>query len=104
MHPSGLLGGFGRSREYLVRTDEGSLYDSKPIVGAAHGIQFPDRSPPAAADFSGGEALDERKLVVLGFEVVCVGEDRSLEEVGLVVACSRLPEGATGKRPRASQR
>lgn len=48
------------------------LYDSKAIVGAAFGYQFPDRGPLDAAAFSGGEATVKRKLEELGFEVVVV--------------------------------
>jgi hypothetical protein len=78
--------GFGRSREYMVRLPDGRLYDSKAIVGAAHGFQFPDRGPLNWESFTGGENTVERKLRDLGFEVVRIGEDWSREEVDLVVA------------------
>lgn len=78
--------GFGRSREYMLRRDDGRLYDSKAIVGAAHGFQYPDRGPLSSASFTGGEATVERKLKDLGFDVVRVGEDWTRGEVDLVVA------------------
>lgn len=63
--------GFGRAREfYLVVNDR--QYDSKAIVGAAHGYQFPETGPLMPRDFSGGEATVQRLLESLGFEVrVC---------------------------------
>src|ERR1700687_3141905 len=60
--------GFGPSREYFVRHD-GKLYDSKAIIGAAHGYQYPDRGPLRSSDFSGGEQTAQRKLGELGFTV-----------------------------------
>jgi hypothetical protein len=66
--------------------DTGDLFDSKAIVGAAYGFQFPDRGPLRAEEFSGGEETVERKLTELGFEVITIGEDWSEEEVRLTVA------------------
>jgi hypothetical protein len=63
--------GFGHAREYFVRRDN-RLYDSKAVVGAAYGYQFPDQGPLKSADFSGGESTVQRKLEELGFEVVVV--------------------------------
>lgn len=60
--------GFGRAREYFL-IHEGREYDSKAILGAAHGYQFPDRGPLRPTDFSGGEAVTAPKLRDLGFEV-----------------------------------
>lgn len=34
--------GFGQAREYFVE-ENGRLYDSKAIAGAAFGFQYPDR-------------------------------------------------------------
>jgi hypothetical protein len=79
--------GFGRARTYMLRDpDTGDLFDSKAIVGAAYGFQFPDRGPLRAEDYSGGEETVERKLTELGFEVITIGEDWSEEEVRLTVA------------------
>jgi len=60
--------GFGRARSYfLVHND--TYYDSKAIVGAAHGFQYPDRGPLRPSEFSGGDATVRRILEDLGFEV-----------------------------------
>lgn len=78
--------GFGKSRDYLVRNPStGDLCDSKAVVGAAFGYQFPEEGPLSPADFSGGEATVVAKLQSLGFEVVRIGEDWSLEEVQATV-------------------
>ena len=60
---------FGPSRSYFLRHD-GTDYDSKAILGAARGYQYPDRGPLGAHDFSGGEKTVERALKRLGFDVV----------------------------------
>lgn len=79
--------GFGRSRHFLVRDPRsGELCDSKAIVGAAYGHQFPEKGPLQPADFSGGEATVVPKLQSLGFEVVRIGEDWSAAEVEATVA------------------
>ena len=59
--------GFGMARSYWLVVD-GKTYDSKAIVGAAHGF-LPGREPLAAADFSGGAATVGRLLGGLGFQV-----------------------------------
>ena len=58
---------FGPARSYLLVVD-GKTYDSKAIVGAAHGF-LPGQDPLAARDFSGGAATVGRLLSRLGFEV-----------------------------------
>jgi len=63
--------GFSQARRYLLAW-HGQLYDSKAIMGAAHGYEFPDQGPLGPADFSGGEATVKRKLEALGFEVVAL--------------------------------
>ena len=65
--------GFGRARRYHLRYD-GERYDSKAIVGAAHGYQYPTRGPLKANDFNGGARTVTRLLRRLGFEVVVSGE------------------------------
>jgi 5-methylcytosine-specific restriction enzyme A len=59
--------GFGTARSYRLVVD-GKTYDSKAIVGAAHGF-LPGQEPLAAADFSGGAATVGRLLSGLGFQV-----------------------------------
>ncbi len=78
--------GFGKSRDFLVRNPaNGELCDSKAIVGAAYGYQYPDEGPLKPGDFSGGEATVVPKLQSLGFEVVRIGEDWSQQEVDATV-------------------
>jgi hypothetical protein len=60
--------GFGRAREFFLVVG-GHEYDSKAIVGAAHGYQFPQEGPLTARDFSGGEATVQRLLESLDFTV-----------------------------------
>jgi hypothetical protein len=79
--------GFGKSRDFLVRNPaNGELCDSKAIVGAAYGFQYPNEGPLKPSDFSGGEATVVPKLQSLGFEVVRIGEDWSQHEVDATVA------------------
>lgn len=79
--------GFGKAKEYmLLDSDTGELYDSKAIVGVAHGYQFPELGPLKSNDFSGGEIQVERKLNSLGFEVVHIGGDWTKAEVEAVVS------------------
>jgi hypothetical protein len=65
--------GFGHAKQYFLAY-EGRRYDSKAIVGAAHGYQFPEQGPLRASDFSGGEKTVQAKLEELGFEVDDSGE------------------------------
>ena len=79
--------GFGKSRDFLVRNPRtGELCDSKAVVGAAFGYQYPQEGPLKPVDFSGGEATVAPKLQSLGFEVVRIGEDWSQAEVDATVA------------------
>jgi MoxR-like ATPase len=74
--------GFGPARRYLVKVD-GRLYDSKAIVGVAHGFEHPDVGPLGHEEFSGGETTTKAKLEELGFEVVTKDgdEERALHLV-----------------------
>lgn len=60
--------GFGHARSYLLVHD-GQKYDSKAIVGAAHGYARPDLGPLKAEEFNGGEVPVKRKLERLGFRI-----------------------------------
>lgn len=66
--------GFGRSRAYWLVHD-GKRYDSKAVVGAAHGYVPGASGPLRAAEFTGGEASVKRKLEELDFNVE-VDEER----------------------------
>lgn len=79
--------GFGKSRDFLVCDGKtGQLCDSKAIVGAAFGYQFPDEGPLKPADFFGGESTVVPRLQRLGFDVVRIGEDWTSDEVQATVA------------------
>jgi hypothetical protein len=79
--------GYGKSRDFMVRDAQtGQLCDSKAIVGAAFGYQFPAEGPLKHEDFSGGEATVVPRLQRLGFEVVRIGEDWTVGEVEATVA------------------
>ena len=67
--------GFGPSRAYFVHRD-GKYYDSKAIVGAAHGYQYPQKGQLHAEDFSGGENTVRALLEALGFSVEVRGSDQ----------------------------
>ena len=60
--------GFGKSRGYVLIRGE-RRYDSKAIVGVAHGYDRPDLGPLRSQDFTGGEVTIARLLESLGFEV-----------------------------------
>lgn len=62
--------GFGRARSLLLEY-EGRRYDSKAIVGVAHG-KVPGQRPLRWDEFTGGANSVARKLVQLGFHVVDV--------------------------------
>ncbi len=58
--------GFGRSRAYYLEHD-GRLYDSKAIVGYAHGVSA--GTPLGPGGFSGGDKTVAHRLDALGFTV-----------------------------------
>jgi hypothetical protein len=61
--------GFRHSRDYFVEYGD-RRYDSKAVIGAAHGFQHPQLGPLGAHDFSGGKKTVQRRLEALGFTVV----------------------------------
>jgi hypothetical protein len=60
--------GFGKSRDFFIVEDD-RRYDSKPILGAAHGFARPDLGPLSAKDFSGDENGAALRLRELHFTV-----------------------------------
>ena len=66
--------GYGPAQTYFL-VYKGKRYDSKAIVGVAHGYEHPDEGPLGSYDFNGGEATVKKKLESLGFTVEMV-EDR----------------------------
>ncbi|WP_202876289.1 hypothetical protein [Kribbella sp. VKM Ac-2566] len=99
--------GFGRARSYFIEHG-GSLYDSKAIAGAAHGIQHGAALGPA--DFSGGDATVAALMRRLGFHVTtsaaagtsywwdgdprerCWVEIRQVEGIGTYLQCPLVRE------------
>ena len=61
--------GYGPAREYVLVMD-GREYDSKAVLGVAHGYQFPGRGALIAQGegFKGGQRMT-RLLEGLGFQV-----------------------------------
>jgi hypothetical protein len=60
--------GFAPARRYFLEIGD-KLYDSKAIVGAAYGFQYPDRGPLKSQQFSGGARTVQVTLEQLGFTV-----------------------------------
>ena len=72
--------GFGPAREYfIVQGDD--LYDSKAVLGAAHGYAVPEAGPLGREDFSGGEQNTAKRLRQLGVEVKKITLKAVLEQV-----------------------
>ena len=61
--------GFGRARDFFLVVN-GRHYNSKAIVGAAHGYQFPNDGPLTPYDSGGGKETVKPLLESLGFEVL----------------------------------
>ena len=87
--------GFGAARSYRLMV-EGKIYDSKAIVGAAHGY-LPGHEPLAAADFSGGAATVGRLLSRLGFQVTQTVPDMTVGELVERLSALRLYRSPTGR-------
>ncbi|MBZ4373279.1 hypothetical protein [Corallococcus sp. AS-1-6] len=60
--------GFGEARSYFL-VHNGKKYDSKAIVGVAHGYQYPPQGPLWSSEFSGGFVTVLTQLKALGFTV-----------------------------------
>ena len=72
--------GFGSSRIYWLKRD-GHEYDSKAIVGAAHGYARPELGPLRPHDFNGGRTGAVWKLQQLGFMVETSGQTLATTEL-----------------------
>lgn len=64
--------GFGPATRWYV-VHNGRFYDSKALIGAAHGYEFPAEGPLGNEDFSGGDQT-KSKLRSLRFQVVELAE------------------------------
>ena len=60
--------GFGRAGRFRVIHD-GRQYDAKAIIGAARGVQFPERGPLSTGDFPSNAPAVKGTLERLGFKV-----------------------------------
>lgn len=90
--------GFARARSYLM-IHNGKAYDSKAIVGAAHGF-LDGQEPLDAGQFSGGEATVGRLLRRLGFTVQVSGDLTGDEAVAMI---SKLHVGWSTGQPALYQ-
>ena len=88
--------GFGKARSYRLVVD-GKTYDSKAIVGAAHGF-LPGREPLAAADFSGGAATVGRLLGGLGFQVTQAVSGLTARKLIELLSTLRLYRSPAGRQ------
>lgn len=70
--------GFGKARVYFLVRD-GVSYDSKAIVGVAHGYDLPDLGPLQSQGLSGGRRVVSH-LKSLGFEVIEVEPTNWVQE------------------------
>ena len=77
--------GFGKARGYFLIRDE-RHYDSKAVVGAAHGYDRPDLGPLQSQDFNGGDATVARHLESLGFDVKKPARNPTWVEEELILA------------------
>lgn len=76
--------GFKKARAYVLR-HEGREYDSKAILGAAHGF-LPNHKPLASDMFYGGKAAAAGDLRKLGFDVTGPGRNPPWNRDELVLA------------------
>src|SRR5664279_3276890 len=73
--------GYGPARRYILVHDA-RRYDSKAILGAAHGFQFPEQGPLRSAEFNGGigatgfACCSARRLVAGGSRWNCALIDK----------------------------
>lgn len=87
--------GFGRASTYLLERD-GKRYDSKAVVGAAHGY-LPGQAPLRAGQFSGGRDHAAAVLRRLGF-AVRAGEPAA-RDAGVLRAIEGLKVSRKAGRP-----
>ena len=95
--------GFHAARDYFL-VHGGRFYDSKAVVGAAHGY-LPGERPlsPSSKELSGGAAHAVRLLRGLGFAVHRAGDPGVTPLEALLVALSRLRVGRSPDGPRLFQ-
>ena len=77
--------GFGKARDYFL-IHRGKRYDSKAIVGVAHGYDRSDLGSLSPQGFSGGDATVARHLESLGFDIERPPRNPPWSEEELVLA------------------
>ncbi|WP_212825629.1 HNH endonuclease [Polymorphospora rubra] len=94
------LAGFGRSKLYYLEY-QGRLYDSKAIVGYAHGQST--GTPLVSEDFSGGDKTVVPRLTALGFDVRYMrNPDWTRDEI--ILACALVEANGWRQLDAADQR
>ncbi|MGH4033856.1 HNH endonuclease signature motif containing protein [Actinomycetota bacterium Odt1-20B] len=93
--------GFKASRAYLLVVDD-RFYDSKAVVGAAHG-HLAGQAPLAASEFSGGRDHAAKLLGALGFQVVSQRAVTEADPDGLVDRIAHLRVAHAEGGPRLYQ-
>ena len=89
--------GFRKARGYFL-VHRGHRFDSKAVVGVAHGYDRPDLGPLQPQDFSGGDATVARRLEDLGFDVERPRSNPKWVEEELILALDLyLREGMLNK-------
>jgi hypothetical protein len=98
--------GFRRSIRFVVRAN-GRDYDSKALLGVAHGNQFPELGPLPYTDFNGGQPTI-RRLEQLGFTLVnldgenILGSAPNLPAPRVIAVVERLQrDSAVSRRVKA---
>lgn len=94
--------GFGAARGYYL-LNEGHRYDSKAVVGAAHG--FATGTALGPGDFSGGDKTVVKLLEGLGFEVErpSASPDWSMDELILALDLYLSTRGILSYSPRVPE-
>lgn len=94
--------GFGPARSYWLLHD-GTAYDSKAVLGVAHGHARPDLGPLRSSDFSGGSATAGALLRQLGFDVTAAPvRTLALRQPGSHRTAPATPAAVLVPRPSSS--
>jgi 5-methylcytosine-specific restriction protein A len=92
--------GFGRARSYYLAFN-GRLYDSKALVGYAHGVSTGVALKPA--DFTGGDKTVAQRLRALGFNIEFLrNPDWTRDEI--ILACALVESNGWKQLDRTDPR
>jgi 5-methylcytosine-specific restriction enzyme A len=92
--------GFGRAHTYFLEHD-GRVYDSKAIMGYAHGVST--GAPLGPGDFSGGEQTVAPRLEALGFTVRHL-PDLTWTRDEIILACELVEANGWKQLPASDDR